>query len=188
MTATPCETTDLVKRYRDAWLEWSRRPDFPLAPDHCINGTRIAVDVLTELGVRCRPVSVDVRVYNRFAVELYTAGVPIRQWPVHAHSIGTDLDNERSGQWGGHLIVEGDGWLLDVSARQFHRPGLVEVDRPLMIEGMLPRRGNAVFTDCHGQAWVIRRTPTNDGWRRAPGWRRRGVNREAAATMLERVR
>jgi hypothetical protein len=153
------------------WQSFSKQPDFPFTADHCINGTRVAVDVLRNFGVRAKPASVTVVVFNGFAWQLYTAGVPPIEWPPHAWSVGVDPNRSESrpGQWDGHLVAVGDDFTLDISAGQFYRPGKIALDGPLLIDGALAD-DTLMAMGKGGLRVVYRRSPQANEWRTASGW------------------
>lgn len=169
---------DIVLAMAGAWSAWQDEPGFPFNKDHCVNGTRVATRALPRLGVRARPVSVEFLLFNRFAWDLWHAGVGVDDWPAHAWSLGVgssgpvSSDPKGEDRWDGHLICEGAGWTLDISARQFNRPGRIVVPEPLVIPDNLPRKGHAIYTDEHGQRLFIGRWPANNAWREARGWLR----------------
>jgi hypothetical protein len=160
-----------------AWDDWSRTSSFPFSPDHCVNGTRVAIRVLERLGIAAKPMSVSIGLFNRPGWDLSEAGVPPEEWPAHAHSVGVTPGaiGPRTDRFDGHLVAEGEDWVLDVSARQFHRPGRIEHDAPLLLaDTVLPSSG-WLIVDCPGIVVVIGRTPWNNAWREASGWKREQV-------------
>jgi hypothetical protein len=169
-----------------AWCEWQDEPSFPFTPDHCINGTRACIDAARTLGVKLRPVSVDFTLFNRPAWELYRSAVKPADWPEHAWSVGVDRDAsvDHDGKWGGHLMAEGAGQTVDLSARQFHRPGRLVVPEPWVMPS-LPHDRTADFTDTYSQVLLIRRWPENNRWRGAPGWQ---PNPDVADELAARTR
>ncbi len=163
----------LARLVLDAWFDWQTEPAFPFDRSHCINGARCAISVLGKLGVKARPVSVGLAFFNRFAWDLFSAGIPVPEWPKHAWSIGINSnDDDANGRWGGHLMVEGDGFTIDVSCRQFDRPGLLVVDEGWLFPPIPPIPQVAELTDELGQRLMVWRTPENSGWRHATGWKR----------------
>lgn len=161
-----------------AWKRWGQEPGFPYGRDHCINGSRVALGALDLLGIPARPASVTFAIFNQFAWDMYCRQIPVDKWPEHAHSIGVDkrdTHDPKPGGWYGHLIVEGDGWLLDVSAAQFDRPGRIVSDGPLLLDINLDPADDVVTVvtqDRSRQVLLLGRWPENDGWTRAPGWLR----------------
>lgn len=165
---------ETVRRLSETWDQWSKERDFPFSRDHCINGTRVAIETLRRVGVEATPLSVSFVLFNRFAWDLFHKGIAADDWPHHAHSLGvspavtpTDLKG-----WYGHLVTEGDGWTLDVSARQFDRPGRITVDGPIFFPANVPTDGSLQMTDEHQQVMVISQWRENNYWRRTSGWKR----------------
>jgi len=176
--SVPIEVRLLAK----AWDTWQHDPTFPFRPDHCINGTRVGIHVLRNVGVEAKPVAVEFAILNRFAAELYLGGVPVGDWPEHAYSIGARSDHEPAeGGWAGHLMIEGEDWVMDLSARQFHRPGKIDCPGPIVLAGAL--EANNAWVDDHQQVLVIRRDPANNAWRGASGWKMTTTNSAAVAVM-----
>ena len=163
-----------VSALAEAWTQWQTEPTFPFTPDHCINGTRVAIEVLRRFGIRAQPLSVRLMLFNRFGWDLFERGIRVERWPTHAWSIGVAETNDPSdpGKWHGHLVAEGHDWTLDLSASQFNRPGRIVSGSALAVPIRLPQRDWARFTDEHAQTLLLNRWPENNGWRLASGWRR----------------
>jgi len=161
-----------VEALARAWGRWQREDDFPFSPDHCINGTRVVVRALEKLGVTARPVSVHLLLFNRFAWDLFREGVGVEDWPDQAWSLGVGPDIAKGGgRWNGHLMAEGRGWTLDISAGQFNRPGRIICPGPRVLP-VLPQVGDLFLDDKHGQRLIVGRWASNNGWRSAAGWLR----------------
>lgn len=161
-----------VEAMARAWGRWQREESFPFQPDHCINGTRVVCRAMEKLDVRARPVSVCFLLFNRFAWDLYQAGIEIDEWPDYAWSLGVGPGHAKGGgKWDGHLCAEGNGWTLDISAAQFNRPGKIISTKPRILP-QLPPSGQLELVDGHEQHLIIGRWPENNGWRSAGGWLR----------------
>jgi hypothetical protein len=155
----------VVDALAEAWGAWQRDDGFPFSDDHCINGSRVTISALARLGVYARPLSVSFILFN--------AHVPPDVWQPPAHSLGVGPGAVKGADgWDGHLVVEGEGWTLDVSARQFHRPGRLISDGPWLCDENLPAEGPLLRVDEHNQVLYIARWPENNGWRTAGGWKR----------------
>lgn len=96
---------------------------------HCIEATKIGLEVLREFGVAARPLPCGIAVANLRAAELMDARVPVADWPANAWSVGVDPDvvNGNGVGWDGHLIIAGDCWLCDLAGEQFARPPLITI-------------------------------------------------------------
>lgn len=163
---------DVVKAMADAWGKWEREGTLPFTSDCCINGTKVVTHALRRFGVDAHPVSVRFVLFNRFAWDLFRNGVAVDEWPEHAHSIGVAPGADTlPGRWNGHLVAEGNGWALDISASQFARPGRIIVDGPRVMPE-LPAKDVLLTTDEHNQVLWMTRWPDNVGWKQAAGWRR----------------
>jgi hypothetical protein len=166
---------DVVASLAVAWREWERTASFPFRPDCCINGTRVVTKALAELDVSSRPVSVEFTLFNQAGYQLWRQGVEIAEWPAHAWSLGVNRHVVRPvkhGQWNGHLMAEGDGWTLDISAGQFDRSPRIVIDGPQVFHGELPWDGTVTWlSDPRQQVWAISRTG-DASWRTASGWHR----------------
>ena len=185
---------NLIRELSEVWGEWQREPRFPFRKDHCVNGTRVAIEVLHRFGVEARPLSVAFILFNRFAWELYNEGVPADEWPEHAWSLGVgpegmtvSIDDQGEDRWNGHLVAEGDNWTLDISAGQFDRPGRIVCRGPRVMPA-LPAKGWVEMIDNFGQILAIRRWPENNAWRHAPGWKRLHAAETAELEARLRIR
>jgi len=182
---------ELVFNVAVAWDEWSHDPMFPFEPGCCLNGSRVVMEVLRDLGVRAKPVSVQFVLFNAFGWSAYEAGVPVAEWPHAAWSVGVGPNMEppsNPDRWRGHLMLEGSDWLLDISARQFHRPGRINVETPLILPTTLPPDGWSISHGSNGNVLMIARFPANNLWREAAGWKRPHVAERTELTRrVQRV-
>lgn len=96
----------------------------PLAPNHCILGTRTLFEALRKLGHESRIVPVEALFMNREAASLMAHGILVEDWPPSAWSVGA-VRNAPGDGYPGHLIltttVEEGTFLLDSSTGQFRR-------------------------------------------------------------------
>ena len=179
---------DPVRALAKVWRDYTYEPDFPLLPDHCVNGTRIATAVLEHFDVAAEPVSCRWIIFNRRGFSAFQIGMPLSAWPPDAWSVGVaDGHTAALGKWNGHLVTEGDDWTLDLSARQFHRDNLIDIDRPSMIPGRLPREEWQEFVNPDGTVIVGQRWPENTGWVNAPGWQWTEHNQRVRDEVIARM-
>lgn len=178
---------DVVGALAVEWARWTREPEFPWKPNHCINGTRVAIEVLRHFGVRARPASVNFVLFNQFAFELAGASVPVDDWPPQAWSVGVQAGQRSAdGEWHGHLVVDGGEWWFDPSSQSFDRPGRIDVPLPFLLDAPLPPVGYEVELHMnHGLVLVVSRWPENNAWRAAAGWTR--PNSKERNLMIDRV-
>lgn len=163
----------------------------------CVEACRIVRAVLGQLGVQTRPMACDVMAANAQAVELINQGLPAQSWGVGAWSIGCCCDSTRPAPisdeparkrgFGGHLVLVGDGWFVDLTAQQFHRPELGIVVASALVgrwhedqvaaELDLPRGGLL--------RWLWR--PEIRSYRTVPAWRQ-DVGSEDTRNLVAAVR
>ena len=127
----PAEVEHLVAVLPEGWAVTTETPDGS-ARGRCIESTRLALAVLAELGVGCRPMACEVMVFNQAAWERYQARTPKADWPAGCWSVGVAVEGGETGGsltepyrrpgWAGHLVVHGGHWFADFTAEQFHRP------------------------------------------------------------------
>jgi hypothetical protein len=115
--------------------------------DTCILHTHGAMQILSRLGVRCRPLPVQVQAFNPVIAEYMRAGhnpedLTPQEWEARGGwSVGVGFNTRdgiqtREGAWDGHLVLlVRERFLLDLTADQLARP-----DRGLVI----PRDGLCV--------------------------------------------
>ena len=112
-----------LDRLQYGWEQRTR--ETPLAPNHCILGTRTLYEALRRLGVEARIVTVEALFANREAMALVERGVPVPDWPKTAWSVGAVTSAPGSG-YPGHLVlvvtVDDGTFLIDSSTGQFQRP------------------------------------------------------------------
>lgn len=178
-----------VEAMARAWGQWQDSPEFPFSDDHCINGSRVVIRALDKFGIKAKPLSVQFMLFNKHAWALYLDGVPVAEWPDYAWSLGCGPGASRGvgGKWDGHLCVEGEGFTLDISARQFTRPGKIVIDSPRIMPP-LPKNEWSHMDDELGQVLLIRPWPENNHWRNTGGWKRlHGTEVREIVTRTKRV-
>lgn len=169
----------------NSWAIW--RDDVGISASSCVWATRAGIEVLRHFGIRARPLSVSIGVYNAGAVaQVVAAGRPLSaeemDWD-RGWAVGTDPDQPAlpaapgRKAWNGHLIVEVPALdvLVDLSLDQYARPikNLVVVPSAFAVDDDWRRR--------RGSHWRVgdcmvsyRARPDNTGWKGAGDWRNYG--------------
>lgn len=140
----------------------------------CVMAARIGSEALGYFGIGCRVVPVEMMVFNDLAAEAIVGRLPFSEWPEDAWSIGVTRDTPGPG-YAGHLLIETEeGRILDLSARQFDRPGRMDVRGPRVWTSADLRttiHPGELMAHEPGLTWLW--TPFVDAsYRRAPDWRR----------------
>jgi hypothetical protein len=155
------------------WQEWQNEPTFPFDSSHCINGTKVVVDVLRHYGVPVEAAQVDVMVFNQAGWDCYQQLIPVERWPKTGWSVGVTEGRKMAftgDRWDGHLVALTERRVTDISARQFRRP-----EHGIAIDAVtFP----AVLS--YGGWWHVQKDQTHAvyrrvrsrEWRNAPGWKR----------------
>ena len=179
--ATRVDEARMVGLLAGAWdAEWDDRLHREVHPSCCILAARTGIEVLRTLGVKAWPVATEVTVFNRPAAELFAAGNrDVANWPPFAWSIHVGRHSPGNG-YPGHLWLATEQFLVDLSARQFHRPGLLRFDKSIILPNELPN----VFTQDDGTMMMVQ--PSRDRtYRRANDWLHNW--RELVPRVLERA-
>lgn len=139
---------------------------------HCIEAAKIGLAVLKELGVTARPLPCAYRIANPLAHEFISTRQPVSEWPDDAWAIGVDPDSNAPGPgWNGHVVVLGDGFMLDLSAGQFHRRHIPSKAYAAPLDDMdptLPMRFERVGDDIVVEVWP---RPELRAWKNGSAWR-----------------
>lgn len=166
-------------------------------PNCCLNGTRVFLEVMRSFGKKASALSVDCVVANRVMLALldeHNGEIPEGQGQAWrdkgAHYIQIDTEETHGGGFAGHVIAECDGWLVDSSAKQFHRPL-----KSIFMPSVLAARKQPEFVEDRGAQSVL----TEDGavvqyWLRSnderhlsvPGFQRSRNNLRVAG-IIERL-
>lgn len=115
--------TDCIQLYEQVA---SRVLPWHFSADCCINGTRVALDVLTHFGITARPVPVRAFAFNKVMYDRFTAnGEPdeatMSQWVAEGGwSVG--IAGDATDGWPYHLVALAAGYLIDSASGQFYRP------------------------------------------------------------------
>lgn len=170
--------------------------------DSCIASTRIGIDALAYFGVKAVPVSLQMLLFNREAVELLNSGKTLEEIAAFVRerglneeggpwTMGVGADLGRPGGWAGHLVVgvPAANLLVDLSIDQVSRPhkGLV-LDEPAvlqvpetwwtgetdMVQFTNPNDGSMIFLDQRESM-----LPDRDGYRKTSNWKGRAGGSEA---------
>src|SRR5262245_6272683 len=163
---------EIVQAMADAFDEWWHDElSGLLRVDCCILCARLSILTLKGFGVKAHPIATEVIITNPQSRELIEVGTPLDAWPDWAWSIGVGSYSSGSG-WPGHLYAATDELLIDLSARQFDRPGRLHFPRSLVIDRARLRTmvdGCWLFVDERKQALMIT-TTTDRRYRNTPDW------------------
>jgi hypothetical protein len=164
---------------------WQRDVAPYVRPDCCILAARVTSAVLDYYGIGNKVLPCEAIVYNDAAIaELEKGNSDFKQWPAGAWSIGAGRYSKGKG-YAGHVIVHTDGGnLVDLSAAQFHRPNLIEIDGPrIWSEGVRDYAGVSFIVRDNG--CTIGFNVTRDAsYRTTPDWRK---GREEAARIIRTI-
>lgn len=151
---------------------WVRDVAPHVRPDCCILGARVTVGVLGYFNITAKALPCHALVANDEAAQLIATEVPTTEWPTSAWSIGTHTEPRPGGGYAGHVIARtASGTLVDLSARQFHRTGRIEVDGPRVWRADVIEEREGLFIVHDGGTWW-RFEPTRDRtFRNTPDWR-----------------
>ncbi len=115
-------------------------------PDHCLPGSRVAVEVFKKLGIDAKPLSAETLAMNRVWREQVAAK---GRWPesqqeadrwVAAGGFSFAVTPApRLDQWAGHLVVIARGCLVDSAAVQFQRPDKKLTPPDIVVADLSPR-------------------------------------------------
>jgi len=172
-------------------------------PDCCINGTRVAVDVLAEFGVRVFPCAAIFTGFNAEfwarmeAVQRYPSEREMHEWCEQGGwSVGVGPGVDDDGGFSGHVVGIANGMIIDSAAGQFNRPA----------KGIhLPAHAMATPVD---DGWQQERATVIDGnegcvltyrkispsvseassFRSTPGFQKSAHNDECAAAIIARMK
>jgi hypothetical protein len=153
----------------------------------CIEATRCGIEALSRLGIPARPLPCAITVFNQFALGVAGRGVPADRWPPWAHSVAVVPDgtyippgdaggdrSQRKTRWNGHLVIEGDNFIADLTLGAFARP-----DKDLVVHATAWEKGYEVvsvegswITACGTAGVVITPRPELAAWRTGSAWRR----------------
>lgn len=146
------------------------------APNCCVNGTRIAVEVLRRFDIEARPVATRAVAFNRVAWA-HATGRPSPKGEAYILDVGSG-DATGPG-WDKHLVCVAGGYFLDMSIGQFHRPergihqpwpAMAFKKSPAELEAFLTGEGNSVVASDHGAAIVYEPHLSDTSYRWLPGW------------------
>jgi hypothetical protein len=167
-------------------------------PDCCLNGTRVAIEVLDEhFGIPCEPVPCRMFVGNKIAADLIDAhpdaepdeATQLAWRAAGAWMIVVDGALDESG-YGRHLICVAAGTMVDSAFGQFHRPqhGILA---PLVIAGEVGssfrREGKQFVGASDGSFAIYTRDDAEVAAREyatLSGFQRSGHNLEVAAAVI----
>ena len=99
------------------------------SPDCCINGTRVAIEVLSHFGIKARPLTTEVIIFNKIYWDKLTERGDFpgpaeleRWWRDGAWSLGCMGGKGDGPGWGYHLVAVAQGHVIDSASGQYRRP------------------------------------------------------------------
>lgn len=162
---------------------------------NCIEMARLATLLLPKVGVACYPLACDVLAMNAHAyADIQSAGHLVRasSWSVaalcssHDGKPNASEPHRRSG-FGGHLVVAGDDWFLDLTVMQFSRP-----DRGIPIKAPIagPRDNTTDGVQYRAESGAVIQygwQPKVKKWRNTPAWRG-AIDTELIDTLVQKIK
>lgn len=177
-------TVEVVNDLLGAWDDlWDDELHATHNPACCILATRVTIAVLDAHGIKAWPVPTETDVFNQAAAQLVGARVPIDEWPEHAWSIHAGHGSPGTG-YPGHLWAGTDGLMIDLSARQFNRPGRLAFDGAMVLPLELHGPDPVMCEREDGTLLFVRRTGDRS-YRRANDWTRNWQT--VTARVLDRM-
>lgn len=163
----------------------------------CIEAAKYATLLLRGEGVECRAMACDLVTFNATGLVFFEAGAPMSTWPDEAWSVGLEcdrvvaanskLESGRRKGFGGHVVVVGEGWFLDLTAIQVARPRkLIVIPGPIVG----PYTAEPGWVRCNlplGGIAQYRFRPEFKSWRTTHAWRS-DPDRDYLATMRDAMR
>lgn len=136
----------------------------------CILAARVTSLVLDYYNITNRVIACETFVFNQAAIKQLELNTPTGEWPPEAWSIGVTSDSP-GGEYGGHLIVKTDELLIDLSARQFHRPGRISINGPRVWDEVFVTDDGRYMVN-EDDVWVMYVPATHLApYRNTPDWR-----------------
>lgn len=152
----------------------------------CILAARAGTAALHYFGVDAVEVAGDIVVFNEVGHDLFCQDVPIGDWPEDAWSVGTCEGSPGNG-YAGHLVVQTDGYVVDLTAYQSHRPR-----KQLFVPDSVIIAADTVTEAPPWRAWrtelgatFLFRATGDRSYRSAPDWRK---GRSEAGRLIRRMR
>jgi hypothetical protein len=172
-------------------------------PDCCIAAARVLIDVLAELHVKARPLSVSIDVFNRPFIERAEAeggGLPetteeYQRWVAECGAwwltLGHAASEAEPGKWPGHVVVVAwESILVDLSLPQGSRPqrGIRLVPLAIRVKpDDLDGVGRRVV-EVNGCELHYRGRPDDRSYQTAPDWQDRRRHEATVREILAHVR
>jgi len=171
--------------------------------NRCLNATRVCLEVMSALNVRCKPVSVNALAWNKtWADQVDRAGrLPtdeeLPRWVADGGwSLAIDTREEsndpENNAWAGHLVAIVQDHLVDSAAIQMSRP-LKSMPMPDIFVGLatpkfLKGKESLVFASDTGSFLSYRLRSDDDGvWWDLPGFEPSVHNMEVAAEIANEM-
>lgn len=170
-------------------------------PNCCVNGTRIAIEVLARFNISAKPMATRTATFNAPAWvhtlnQLRGTSEPIPEGDAYMGDAGSG-DATGPG-WDGHLVCVAGDYLIDAAMGQFHRPerGICIPSQSMAhkqprerLAGFLAGSETIIVEERqHGAAVVYEPHLDDDGFRAFSGWMLHEGNREAIDLVYAAVK
>ncbi len=161
----------------------------------CIEASKYATLLFRSERIDCQAIAADALAFNALGIKLMDANVPMDSWPDAAWSVGLECErvvqanstNEpgRKRGFGGHVVVVGADWFLDLTAIQLARPKKLIIIPGAIVGPYRPGDTGWVRRDLPvGGALQYRFRPEFKSWRTTHAWRA-NPDREYLAAMRD---
>jgi hypothetical protein len=167
----------------------------------CLNGTRVALEVLKHFGVEATPLATKAAAFNQLMFERIVAdgseGLSsppevVDQWVAEgAWSVGVGHPGAEGDGWNGHLVALAAGLIVDSSSGQFARPEKQIVAELVTVHPHkrdFAQGASALIPNDFGTVLWYMPEPGRRDFINRPGFQRSPHNLEAAAEIIEKMK